>query len=85
MPFDADSSIWNVGIIFYLLVTGRVPFEGKSFSEVIKMIKSTEKIFDPEARVHEDICLLIDTIFMFDQPLRVTLNDILSEDWFKAP
>ena len=55
-----------MGVLFYLLVSGKVPFEGKVFSEVVKRIKSCDVRFHDEARIPEDICMVIDTIFMYE-------------------
>jgi serine/threonine protein kinase len=64
LPWDFDSSLWNIGAIFYLLVTGNVPFEGVTFKDVINTIQSRSAYF--EHTVPEEICSIIDTIFMYE-------------------
>ncbi|MFQ5975842.1 MAG: serine/threonine protein kinase, partial [Candidatus Hydrothermarchaeales archaeon] len=58
---DARSDIFQLGIIFYELVTGRLPFGGDSFAEVSYAIISEEPLrsskINPEAKGVEKIIM----------------------------
>jgi len=58
---DERTDIWQLGVIFYELVTGELPFKGDSFHEIAISILTKEPVkpseINPEAKEVEDIIL----------------------------
>lgn len=61
-PVDARSDIWSLGVVVYELVTGRMPFEGETSTDVIVGI--TQKEPPPLARYAPNVPAELDWIVM---------------------
>ena len=44
-PYDEKVDIWSVGVITFILLSGRPPFTGKSKPEIFNSIKTKEVEF----------------------------------------
>ena len=58
---DHRSDIWQLGVLFYQLVTGKLPFEGDDLIEVVSRIATDEPVppgeLNPEAKEIEHVIL----------------------------
>jgi serine/threonine protein kinase len=49
-PYNESSDMWALGILLYIMLTGRIPFQSKDASEIVKLIK--KGLYDKQA-LHE--------------------------------
>lgn len=58
---DEKTDIWQLGVVFYELVTGELPFKGDGFVEILTAITTKEPVkpseINPEAKEVEEIIM----------------------------
>lgn len=43
-PYDCKADVYSCGIIFYIILTGKIPFNGKSYKEIV--MKNMKGVID---------------------------------------
>ena len=51
-----EIDVWSAGIVFYVLVCGRVPFDGKTMSELNKKVVEDDVNFPPWLSTGKLLC-----------------------------
>ena len=78
--------IWSCGVIMYILLTGRPPFNGINEEEIMKKIK--EGNYDlskyPWGIISDDAKDLIKGLLQVNPKKRLTAKDALSHKWFQS-
>lgn len=84
--YDTKSDLWSVGVIMYSILSGGLPFTGKSHLELFKAI--VKKNFDFEGpewtNVSADAKDLICKLLVKNPKMRYSAKDSLKHPWFKT-
>ncbi|XP_051050507.1 sperm motility kinase X-like [Phodopus roborovskii] len=83
VEYDAQANdIWSMGVVLYTMVTGRFPFEAKTYSQM------KEKMLHPEysipSMLSQSIVNLIVQLFTVDPEQRPKICDIMQHQWLKG-
>ena len=78
--------LWSCGVIMYILLTGRPPFNGINEEEIMKKIK--EGNYDlskyPWGIISEDAKNLVKGLLQIDPKKRYSAQDALNHKWFQS-
>ena len=83
--YTEKSDIWSVGVILHIALTGRVPFDGKTNSEINnKIINTHYNNLDPRLLAHStEVKDLLDKLLEKDINKRLSAKEALDHEWFK--
>ena len=77
-----EVNIWAIGIIIYLLILGKAPFETNDIKTTYKCIKSINYKFPENSKISYPAVKLIRRLLVKDPKDRPTFEDILMDDFF---
>lgn len=83
--YGLSCDIWSLGVILYMLLSGKPPFNGKNDEEVIKSIKS--KTYSLEGPIWEKFSTeckdFIRTLLDINPETRITAKQALENPWLE--
>ena len=83
--YDEKCDIWSVGVILYMLITKKAPFEANDKEKIMDKIveedynKNSRKLLD----VSDEVRDLIDKLLEKDPDKRLSAKEALEHPWFK--
>ena len=77
--FEVD--IWSIGIILYVLLIGKFPFETNTAKETYKRIRMKNYSFPQGEKISEPAKELIESILVLEPHKRPSLQEILESDF----
>jgi calcium-dependent protein kinase len=82
--YDEKCDIWSIGVILYLLISGRPPFPGKKDEEILRNVE--KGVFsiqgDVWKKVSPEVKDLIKRLLTYNPQLRPSANQALGHPWF---
>jgi len=85
-PYDQQTDMWSVGCIIFLLLSGNLPFMGRSQKELFKKIVSGKFEFKEEGweGISDDAKDLVQKLLVLDPDERITASQALRHRWMKT-
>jgi serine/threonine protein kinase len=82
-PYDHKVDIWSIGIITYILLSGRPPFAGRTKKDIFNAILTGQLRFDHPiwAQVSDDAKDFIRKALIKDPASRADAKTLLEHQW----
>jgi len=84
--YDQQSDMWSVGCIVFLLLSGNLPFMGRSQKELFRKIVAGKYDFEDDEwkDVSEQAKDLVTKMLVLDPSKRITAAEAVRHEWLKA-
>ena len=75
--------VWAIGLMFYAMLYGTLPFYSESENDMIKKIKNESVYYPPEVAISKDAKNLLEMTLEKDPEQRLQLIDFIKWDYYK--
>ena len=84
--YDEKCDLWSIGVILYILLTGRPPFDGNDDEEILENVKKGvyDKWAYPYPILSNQAKDLISKLLQYDPKKRLNAEQALDHPWFKS-
>ena len=84
--YDEKCDLWSIGVILYILLTGRPPFDGNDDEEILKNVEIGvyDKSSYPFPSLSSYAKDLINKLLQYDAKKRISAEEALEHQWFKT-
>jgi serine/threonine protein kinase len=82
--YGREVDIWSIGVIMYVLLRGRLPFEGKKKSQIVSKTLSGKLFFDGDPvweKISSEAKELIRALLQVDPERRISIDEALKHSW----
>lgn len=83
--YTEKCDIWSIGVILYILLSGKPPFYGDDDKEILNSVKvGTYSLSGPEWKnISQDAKDLIKKMLTYDHKLRISADQAINHQWIK--
>ena len=83
--YSAKCDVFSLGVIFYIMLTGKSPFDGKSFQEILNQNKLCKIDFkNPKLRKHAHVVELLQKMLEVNPAKRCSAKEAVQHEFFRA-
>jgi len=82
--YDKQCDVWSLGVIVYIMLSGRAPFPSKDEAKLMAAIQKGKYEFKPPsvwAPVSNGAKAIIKRMLVVDPRKRASIDDLLGDDW----
>ena len=84
-PYDEMSDIWAIGILLFMMLTGRVPYKQTETNRLVRLIKKgafeMNEVENPELNLSTDVKNLVYSLLKVDPKHRLSAKEALNHPW----
>ena len=83
--YDEKCDLWSIGVILYIMLTGKPPFDGNNELEIVRNIKLGEyDMVTPELeKVSSHAKDLLQQLLKYDPEKRISAEKAMQHPWIK--